>query len=48
MLNEGNIDLANQYLGYEYIISGKVIEGKNLVELLGFQQLIFLLKKITN
>lgn len=35
-LNEGNIDLANQYLGYEYIISGKVIEGKKLGRTIGF------------
>ena len=32
-LMEGNIQLANQFLGYSYFISGKVIEGKKLVEL---------------
>ena len=35
-LNEGNIDLANQYLGYEYMISGKIIEGKKLGRTIGF------------
>lgn len=35
-LNEGNIDLANQYLGYEYMISGKVARGKQLGRTIGF------------
>lgn len=35
-LNEGNIDLANQYLGYEYMMSGKVARGKQLGRTIGF------------
>ena len=33
---EGNIQLANQFLGYSYFISGKVIEGKKIGRTLGF------------
>ena len=33
---EGNIKLANQFLGYSYFISGKVIEGKKIGRTLGF------------
>lgn len=35
-LMEGNINLANQFLGYSYFISGKVIEGKKIGRTLGF------------
>lgn len=35
-LMEGNIQLANQFLGYSYFISGKVIEGKKIGRTLGF------------
>ena len=35
-LMEGNIKLANQFLGYSYFISGKVIEGKKIGRTLGF------------
>ncbi|MES2747577.1 MAG: bifunctional riboflavin kinase/FAD synthetase [Bacteroidota bacterium] len=33
---EGNINLANQYLGYEYSFSGTVIKGKQLGRTIGF------------
>lgn len=35
-LDSGNIDLANQYLGYEYFFSGIVAEGKKLGRTIGF------------
>lgn len=35
-LLEGNITLANQFLGYSYFFSGKVIEGKKIGRTLGF------------
>ena len=35
-LIEGNIQLANQFLGYSYFISGKVFEGKKIGRTLGF------------
>lgn len=35
-LMEGNIKLANQFLGYSYFISGKVIDGKKIGRTLGF------------
>jgi riboflavin kinase/FMN adenylyltransferase len=35
-LLEGNIVLANQYLGYQYSFSGKVIKGKQLGRTIGF------------
>ena len=35
-LLEGNIKLANQYLGYPYFISGKVVEGKKIGRTIGF------------
>lgn len=35
-LLEGNIKLANEYLGYAYFISGKVIEGKKIGRTIGF------------
>ncbi len=33
---EGNIKLANQYLGYRYSFSGKVVQGKQLGRTIGF------------
>lgn len=33
---EGNIRLANQYLGYPYIFTGKVVKGKQLGRTIGF------------
>ena len=35
-LLEGNIDLANEFLGYEYYFSGTVVHGKKLGRQLGF------------
>lgn len=35
-LNNGQIELANQYLGYPYMLSGKVIHGKQLGRTIGF------------
>jgi len=35
-LLEGNIDLANSYLGYNYNLSGKVIDGKKIGRTLSF------------
>lgn len=35
-LLEGNITLANQFLGYSYFFSGKVIEGKKIGRTIGF------------
>lgn len=35
-LIEGNIKLANQYLGYSYYISGKVVQGKKIGRTIGF------------
>lgn len=35
-LLEGNIKLANQYLGYSYYISGKVVQGKKIGRTIGF------------
>lgn len=35
-LLEGNITLANQYLGYQYSFSGKVVKGKQLGRTIGF------------
>lgn len=32
----GNIDLANKYLGYEYLLTGKVVKGKQLGRTLGY------------
>ena len=33
---EGNINLANQYLGYKYSITGTVVKGKQLGRTIGF------------
>lgn len=35
-LNEGNMDLANDYLGYAYFLSGEVVKGKQLGRTIGF------------
>lgn len=35
-LNEGHIEKANRYLGYEFMLTGKVIKGKGLGKQLGF------------
>lgn len=35
-LNEGNMFLANKYLGYDYFLSGTVIKGKQLGKSIGF------------
>lgn len=35
-LDEGEVHKANRYLGYEYILMGKVIEGRQLGRKLGF------------
>ncbi|MBE9575930.1 bifunctional riboflavin kinase/FAD synthetase [Flavobacterium proteolyticum] len=35
-LLEGEIQLANQYLGYSYFITGKVVEGKKIGRTIGF------------
>ena len=35
-LLEGDIELANQYLGYPYMLSGKVLKGNQLGRTIGF------------
>jgi len=35
-LNSGNIEKANRYLGYQFMITGRVIKGKGLGNTLGF------------
>ena len=35
-LNEGNMDLANEYLGYSYFLTGEVVKGKQLGRTIGF------------
>lgn len=35
-LLEGNVKLANEYLGYPYFISGKVVSGKKIGRTIGF------------
>ncbi|PZR23533.1 MAG: riboflavin biosynthesis protein RibF [Flavobacterium psychrophilum] len=35
-LNEGHIDVANNFLGYPYFINGTVVEGKQLGRTIGF------------
>ena len=35
-LNEGNIELANNYLGYPYAISGEVVKGQQLGRTIGY------------
>ena len=36
-LSEGNVTLANEYLGYEYTLTGKVVYGKKLGRKIGFR-----------
>ncbi|MBO9582786.1 MAG: bifunctional riboflavin kinase/FAD synthetase [Flavobacterium sp.] len=35
-LNEGNMALANEYLGYNYFLNGTVVKGKQLGRTIGF------------
>jgi len=35
-IENGEIDKANQYLGYNFMLTGKVVKGKNLGEKIGF------------
>ncbi|MCB0443864.1 MAG: bifunctional riboflavin kinase/FAD synthetase [Flavobacterium sp.] len=35
-LNEGDIKLATNYLGYNYLLTGKVVKGKGIGKTLGF------------
>ncbi|MFD1601427.1 bifunctional riboflavin kinase/FAD synthetase [Flavobacterium artemisiae] len=35
-LNEGNMNLANEYLGYNYFLTGNVVKGKQLGRTIGF------------
>lgn len=35
-LHDGNIEKANKYLGYDFMLSGKVVKGKGLGRQLGF------------
>jgi len=35
-LNEGNMTLANEYLGYDYFLNGTVVKGKQLGRTIGF------------
>lgn len=35
-LNEGYMDLANEYLGYDYFLSGEIVKGKQLGRTIGF------------
>lgn len=35
-LNEGKLNVANKYLGYEYFISGNVVEGNQIGRKIGF------------
>ncbi len=35
-LDEGNMALANDYLGYDYFLSGEVVKGKQLGRTIGF------------
>lgn len=35
-LNNGNVSLANSYLGYHYFMTGKVIKGRSIGRTLGF------------
>lgn len=35
-LSEGNIELANSFLGYDYSIKGSVVQGKQLGKTIGF------------
>lgn len=35
-LNEGQMDLANEYLGYSYFLNGTIVKGKQLGRTIGF------------
>lgn len=35
-LEDGNIDLANKYLGYSYLLSGTVVKGRQLGRTIGY------------
>ena len=35
-LNDGNVSLANTYLGYNYFLTGKVIKGQSIGRTIGF------------
>lgn len=35
-IEKGEIEKANKYLGYEYMLTGEVVKGKNLGEKIGF------------
>ena len=35
-LEKGNMNLANQYLGYDYFLSGTIVKGKQLGRTIGF------------
>ncbi len=35
-LNDGQVALANQYLGYDYFLNGRVVEGKKLGRTIGY------------
>lgn len=35
-LNEGNMTLANEYLGYSYFLNGTIVKGKQLGRTIGF------------
>lgn len=45
-LNEGNMTLANEYLGYEYFLTGIVSKGKQLGRTIGFPTANLLIKEI--
>lgn len=36
LLNSGNLDLANEYLGYDYFLYGKVVGGNRIGRKIGF------------
>lgn len=44
-LNEGNIELANNYLGYPYAITGKVVKGQQLGRTIGYPTANILVKE---
>lgn len=44
-LNEGNIELANNYLGYPYSINGKVVKGQQLGRTIGYPTANILVKE---
>ncbi len=45
-LNEGNMTLANEYLGYEYFLTGIVSKGKQLGRTIGFPTANLFIKEI--